>query len=337
MYHQLGIQNNFNIPSDIFLNYSPRLSYFSRGNYVIDERVGPDTGFAISLNKKDTMLRAFAEVIERRSNMLGGKKTKDGMVPTWDLLNSVPSFLEYKYTTFNLKEGDTTGCAVHTNSDIAISNALKEIYEKNSLYLFWYGKQGSKVSEKHCENNQFYKCLITSGFSVSIFVNEYFSPLKVVIVLVYKADDLCVCGLGSSMDYFTALNHALEEAFLIGAFQYYRLRSGHTNNRFELTDSKKEYIKELETIKTITLNQKKISPLTVTSLVACCPNYIKEIHLVPIEQRIIPKLKAVKLYAPGLFHCLPLKENVTVNNLMNQNSLLLDEYKLKTLPECPMC
>lgn len=338
MYHQLGKIKNFTLPYSIFNNNYPNMLFSSHGNYFLDKTVGPDSGYAIGMNKKDTILRAFAEAIERRGSMLGGKiQPENGMVQTWDLKKNEPSYLDPKYTTFKPKEIDTTGCAVHTDSDKAIINALKEIYEKNSLYLFWYGKDGLRIDLDFYKNNAYYRCLISSGFKVSLFVNDFFKPLKIVISLIYRNDEIILCGIGSSMSYGSAINHALEEAFLIGAFNYYYILNGNEQSDILLlTPRKMQHIKDLEKLPLANLNLREKPEISVRDLTNICPDFSSGIHVIFIDQKIIPNLKCVKIYVEGLFNCLPLKKNVLVNNKMNRSTLELDEAIINELPECPM-
>ncbi|WP_409294014.1 YcaO-like family protein [Peribacillus sp. SCS-26] len=341
IFHKLGREINFNLPNDIFINKSIHLLYSSHGNFLLNSKVGPDTGFSVGLRKRDSILRAFAEVLERRGTMLGGKKINPTtLVKTWELKEGKESKIDYEFTTFSDNSIDTTGCAAHTDPQKAIYNALKEIYEKNSLYLFWYGMDGLKINLDFYKDNVYYQCLKASGFEINIFVNKFFSPLKIIIALAFKENDIMVCGLGSSLSYSDSINHALEEAFSMAAFHYYYLLFGNKGNRnLMLSTEKIQHVKKLMTLEEAEINWQDynyVPSQTVKTLINCSPEYIKEIHVIQIEQHIYPKLQCIRVYAKGLLNCLPLKKNIELDSLFNQKTIVLTKDKFDSIPECPM-
>ncbi|WEG13652.1 YcaO-like family protein [Pullulanibacillus sp. KACC 23026] len=340
MFHKFLNHNTYKFPIDIFRN-SPRFALVSQGNYLIDGRVGPDAGLTLGFDKMNTMIRAIGEATERRCTMLQLESDKiyEDMVETWDLVNSRKDYLERKYTRFLKGLVDTTGSAVHTNSNIAIYNALKELLEKNSLFLFWYGKQGKKIKKNLYYNNTYYRCFKNSGFEVSVFINDFFTPLKTVIVLSYKENDQYICGLGTDVNISTAIEHAFEEAFLIGGTRYYWMEFG--NNFEENIWANKEYVEYTKYLDCVDYseiyeNPEDVYERSIINLISGIPNFVKKIHLIYKEQHLVSNLKYARVYSKELFNCLPLKRNICIDVLINKETLNLETKSLSLIPDCPM-
>lgn len=337
MYHRLEKNNNFNIPSDIFLVNPNYLLFFTHGNYLRDNKIGPQSGFATGRKKKHTLIRTIAEGIERRATMLGGQKTKTNSVVAWDILNHRINELNYAQTTYKDNEIDTTGSAVHTSQNEAIYGAVKELYEKNSLFLFWYGQKGYRVKSKEFHENFHFKFFEKSGYSVSIFANEYFFPLKTIIVLAYKSDHTFFCGLGTSNLFEDAIAHALEETFLIASLHFYKNTfQNSSNNNYELDKTTEEYINELNKLPYKEITNPKQNEISLNELIQLAPDYIKSINVILIQQNLVPSLICVKVYIDGMLNCLPKKKNIQDNILFNENTIKVNSKKIALIPDCPM-
>ncbi|WP_214872814.1 MULTISPECIES: YcaO-like family protein [unclassified Exiguobacterium] len=338
MYHRLEKNNNFNIPSDIFLEYPNYLLFFTHGNYLKEGKIGPYSGFATGREKKNTLLRTIAEGIERRSTMLGGQKTKTNNVLAWDILNDKVNVLNYTNTTFKDNEIDTTGSAVHTSQDEAIYGAIKELYEKNSLFLFWYGRKGNKIKLSEYYDNYHFIFFENSGYSVSIFVNEYFFPIKTIIVLAYKKGHTFFCGLGSSNILKNAIAHALEEVFLIASLYYYKNNPEEIkeNNIYNMDEFTYKYIKSFDNLPYKEINNQEKDEISLKELILLSPDFVNSINVMFIQQNLIPGLICVKVYIDGLFNCLPKKGNINKKILINENTIKVDSENLSLIPDCPM-
>lgn len=341
IYHKLGKKQSFKLSNEIFINKFPRFSFIQHGNYLMNGFVGPENGLTTGFDKNNVLLRAIAEVTERRCTMLGAFSTSDcdTYVDTWDIVNNKKSKIEKVFTRFKANEIDTSGSAIHTHSSKAICNALKELYEKNSLFLFWYGAKGKKIGSNYYKKNNYYQCFIRSEFSVSVFINKYFSPLVTIFVLVYKDKDLFICGVGSNTNVTEAIDHAFEEAFLIGATRYYWLLLGNKFDEDIWTETTKinrvrlfEKTFEYEDLTTIDCG----TELTIENLLKGRPDFVSELHVIFIEQFLIPNLKYVRVFTKNLFNCLPLKKNIDLSNTINQETIKLNKNLLKQIPECPM-
>ena len=337
MYHRLEKNNNFNIPSDIFLKNSNFLLYFTHGNYIRDNKVGPQSGFATGLEKKNTLLRAVAEGIERRATMLGGKKTEEGNVVAWDILNNKINKINYENTTFKENEIDTSGSATHSSQNEAIYGAIKELYEKNSLFLFWYGKMGYRIKLKNYSDNIYYKFFMSSGYEVSVFFNDYFSPLKTVVILAYKSNDLFFCGLGTSNLFEDAIAHALEETFLIASFYFYKdIYSVNSDDSYVLDKLTENYIIELNKIPYKEINDQKQREISLNDLISIAPDFVKSINVIFIQQNMMSNLICIKVYIEGILNCLPKKKNISDDLSINKNTIKITSQMLSSIPDCPM-
>lgn len=336
MFHKLGLRNQFDVPFQLFINESPKVSIIEQASIVVGNYTGPETGSSVSFNKNESLLKAASEAIERRCSMLGSNNNKnpEDYIETWELVNQTKGFIKQKHTRLLTGSTDTTATAVHTDPSIAICNALKELFEKNSLFLFWYGGWGYKVGREFFENNKYKILFEKSGFNVSVFINDFFNPLLTVIVILYKENDLFICGLGTDTSFDKAISHAFEEAFLIGYMQYYGRFSIEENGWS--SPEKINHLKRLEEIEYAKIYLYKNNDLTVDNMLSSIPKFITELHVIYIEQFLNPKLKCVRIYSKDLINSLPLKSTIDLSTSINQNTIQLNKKTLEELPECPM-
>jgi len=341
MFHKLGLRNDFDLPSELFIKNLPKVLIVQQASVIRGNSIGPETGSAVGFNKNETMIKAASEAIERRSSMIGPlniSTVDDTKVETWNLVKKCKDILDVKYTRLYKNITDTTGTAIHIKSSYAIQNAIKELFEKNALFLFWYGKIGNRIEEKYYFKNKYYKFLSESGFQVSVFINNYFNPLNTLIVMVYKEEDLFLCGLGTNTNPFIALDHAFEEAYLIGYMQYYAILGGHqADKNLSWSKEKINHLKKLNTIDMLELNSIRYGEFNLNNFIQDLPNFVDELHLIFLEQFLNNKLKCVRVYSKDLINCLPLKKNIDLNVTINQNTIQLNKRDLENHPECPMC
>jgi len=339
MFHKLGIRNQLDYPVELFINKSPKISIVEQANIVIDNYIGPETGSSVSFSKIESLVKAASEAVERRCSMLGASNDKnpEDYIETWELINSTKGSIKQKHTRLLHGSTDTTATAVHSNSQIAICNALKELFEKNSLFLFWYGFVGNKVPLNYFEKNEYYIFLKQSGFNTIVFINDFFKPLLTVIIIAYKENDQFICGLGTNTSFEKAIKHAFEEAFLIGYMHYYASLFGIKPDENGWSSPEKiKHVKNLQELEYAEIESYVSCDITVNSLLSNLPAFISELHLVYIEQSLNPSLKCVRVYSKDLINCLPLKNSIDLSSSINQNTIRLNKIILKELPECPM-
>lgn len=338
MFHKLGIENTLDYMIDLYANNSPKISIVTQASFIRDNLVGPETGSSLSFNKLDSLIKASAEAVERRCSMLGAYANKNqDIVETWDLINNKKGHIQQKFSRILDGVSDTTGTAVHTNSTTAILNAVKELFEKNSLFLFWYGSIGKMVKPHLYSENRIYSFFTESGFKTSVFINESFKPLYTVIIIAYKEGDQFICGLGTDSIALNAINHAFEEAFLIGYMQYYAILVGLPRDENNWSNEQNiKHVKKMESLEYAEISSFMQAPLTLNCLVSSLPDFITELHVIFIEQFIVPNLRCVRVFSKDLINSLPLKRNIDFSLSINKNTIQLNKVELEKLPECPM-
>lgn len=339
MFHKLGIDNQLDLVTDLFINSSPTVSVVTQTNFIIDESVGPETGSSASFNKLEALIKSVSESIERRSSMLGANVSKDynSEVETWDMVKGRKGILKQRYTRLSNNKTDTTGAAIHVNSNLAIYNALRELIEKNSLFLFWYGFIGNRINADFYKENKYYTFFSQNGFETTVFINDFFKPFTTAIVISYKEEDQFICGLGSDVNIEKCIEHAFKEAFLIGYMQYYAILAGlgKDKNNWACVD-KINHLQNLKKLDYAMMDLEGEYEFTLEDLVSKLPKFMTELHLIYIEQRLVPNLKCVRVYSKDLINCLPLKKNIDFTSSINQQTIKLNEKSLAKIPECPI-
>lgn len=140
-------RRNFGYKKKAFSNKQVFLSTSRIGTFKNEfGEIGPVDCGSIDQNKKRAILKAFSESVERRALVIGAKgDIEEDWIQSFDLINKCISKIPKGYSKFNNRcsiISDTSGTATHFNSKAAMLNAIKELLEKNSTFLFWYGKQG---------------------------------------------------------------------------------------------------------------------------------------------------------------------------------------------------
>lgn len=339
MFHKLGIKNDIDLPMQLFKFTSPSAAVVQQASIIRDGRIGPENGSSAGYNKHEVLIRATSEAIERRSSMIGSfSKKVDKKVKTWNVIKNKIDRLDREYTRMLEGKTDTTGSALHIKSSTAIENAVKELLEKNALFLFWYGKMGYRIEEKYYLDNEYFNILSSAGFKTKVFINNYFEPLHTLFVISHKDNDLFLCGLGSHTNPLIALKHAFEEAYLIGYMQYYALSIGiKPDENLWWTEEKERHIEKLAEIETVELNSIFYEDFNLNNIIQNLPKFIEDLHIIYLEQSLSKKLKGVRVYSKDLINCLPLKKNINISISLNQNTIQLSKEELLNYPECPMC
>src|SRR5699024_1216735 len=120
------------------------LCYSRVGGLYKNGYESPNGASSISTSKKLAFIKSHYEYLERRL-LMTGHSIKNQYIETFNLITSTFEKKSNDLSKFS-REGsqiiDTTGTATHYNSAVAIYNALKELLEKNALFLFWYGGIG---------------------------------------------------------------------------------------------------------------------------------------------------------------------------------------------------
>jgi len=339
MLHSCKSDHIFNIPQNIFLQNKCYLSYSYFGK-VVDNNgyVSPSGCNAIADNKKMSFLKSSSESLERRALIFGGYKNdqkKDDHVKAWDILNNKEKSLPYNYTKYSISQPyviDTTGTATHFNSKSAVNNAIKELLEKNSLFLFWYGKDGYKLNTNMYDENFYYKKLGHNGFTVEVYVNYYFTPLISVFAIIIKDNLVYSSGIGTGFNIRKAINRSLSEAYLL-TWQNISLDKIRSFNSNYHTECIKYLYNNFENQNRIlTNNNRYINERDL--ILKSIPGWVKNLYVIFLNKSMFNQFKSLKVFSTYLNNHIPLKSNLNLRLPINVNSINLTQYDLKGIPDC---
>lgn len=340
MIHIMIEDGHFSIPANKFSLDKPYKSFSYLGGPKVGNYVAPSGCNAIDNNKTKVLLKSFSESLERRSLMAGGHSEDGYHVVTYDLISNEISKLPLcltQYNNFTDNFIDTTGTAAHYCGKTALNKALTELFEKNALFLFWYGKLGKCLSEDLYENIPVYKKIRHARLETKLFLNKSFDPLKVIITFIYKDDFIYSSGVGSSLNVFDAISHSLNEAFLL------MWENNFKENMYNIPDRniEKNYHKQcLNHITSIENATDIISSISTKDLISserildCVPAWVTELHVINLKNTLFPKIKCVKIYSPDLNNHIPQRARININTKINRMTLQMSETHLDQLPDC---
>ncbi|GAB3808696.1 YcaO-like family protein [Virgibacillus kimchii] len=328
----------FNIPSNIFLQEKYYLSYSYFGKVVDNNgNVSPSGCNAIASNKKESFIKSMSESLERRSLMFGGyrnEQTEENYIKAWNILNNEEKLLPYHYTRYSVTPPyviDTTGTASHFKSEQAVNNAIREILEKNALFLFWYGKEGYKLKTNYFDKNTYYKRLRLNEFCVEVYTNYYFAPLISVFSIIKKGNLIYASGAGTGFNIEEAIDKSLSEAYLltwqnitVGNIQsfnssYHMECINYLNNFIE---GSYKFIKGYgET------NERKL-------ILKSIPHWVEDLYVILLNKSIFTQYKTLKVFSTYLNNHIPLKSRLNLRQPININTINLTQEDLKKIPDC---
>ncbi|MED4129436.1 YcaO-like family protein [Shouchella miscanthi] len=327
---------NYNIPLCLF--HVDRLyTAFKRvGTFKIGNYIGPDTTNSFSVDLKQSIIKANSEGIERRSLMIGSKELISNCTCAYDLINKTTVTLPHKYSVYQVGGDhpcDTTGTAVHYKSEKAINKAILELLEKNSLFLFWYGKKGWLVKDKL--DNYIIKYLNNKNLLIKIYFNTEFNPLiSVFVIIINTRKEVLSTGTSIGLSFNSTLEKALEEAYLLywqnGTLEFNSLKR---NEPFEYPVFY-DYFTGFETKKIPDKFNNDYINLNWRIIIDCLPSWIQDLNLLYLQNSSNHNLKCVKVFSHSLYNHVPLKIYINPKIAINQNTLRLNQNDLNEIPEC---
>lgn len=364
---------NYGFRESLFNNSPIKFSVSRIGSLLKEGKIGPVDCGAMDLSKRNSLLKAFSESLERRSLMIGSKsnhifinaerllytknKLSQDSICTFELINGEISSLPIKYSYFNSEKPyiiDTTGTASHSNSNQSLMNSLCELFEKNSTFLFWYGKIFRKLNIISL-NSSYFKLLKSKGYEVHFFVQEMFLPLKIVFVIATNHNHITpfkfMTGVGSHTNLIKAIEKALSETLLlINVYDNYFLRYQHeqfAEDYYTEIVYKSQFDKNCwEHISEILSSNCIVSPdeikddqtpkVQLKTIISSLPKWIRELHSIIMPQFLNPDLLVLKVFSPDLFNHAMLKEQINLDLEINKRTLNLSERELSQIPECPI-
>ncbi|MED4045997.1 YcaO-like family protein [Priestia aryabhattai] len=309
--------------------------------------IGPVNCGGISEDKNLSLLKAFSESLERRALVYGAKNVDNTSYSlAYDLISQSVAQIDVKYTKFSIQPPfvDTTGTATHPVPERAIFNAVSELIEKNSIFLFWYGKIGKKINGS---SQSFYSdYLIKQGYKLNYFLIDYFFPFKVVITIAFSEKNPIKFkfGIGSGLDLCSAIYKSLSEAYLLGS--YYEVLYHNNQKGFLSEDDQKEFSKFQSTDvldylynllnNSDEINNDDINFLNEENIYQCLPKWIKNLLITILPQSLKKELVVVKAFSPQLFNHVPKKSYLDLDAEINLSTIKLRQKDLNTIPDCPI-
>lgn len=346
MKYLIKLADGYNAKYKSYINSPFYMSSSIIGNYKDEEGyIGPKGGGGIAYDKKTAILKSFSEAIERRS-LLFGSTNINGESLAINLKNLQKKQIDHNLTKYNDSNPvvDTTGTAVHYNSDTAVYNALTELLEKNAIFLFWYGKKAYQLNSLN--KSPYYYGLDDEVFNFKYYVQDFFNPLLVVICICEDTiNNIVHFGVGSSLDLNEAVEKAQSELVLLKKNRELEMiyntsspRENHINVYHQII----KYLKEFESSDIYSNSdfkkyEKKMNYYDkIDILIKELPEWIEELYLTILNQKAFAKLISVKISSPQLITCLPIKRNLNLDLTVNFKTLNLNQLDLNLLPDCPI-
>jgi hypothetical protein len=338
MIHLLKNTRRFNIPTAKFKIDNIYKSYVHLGSIKSEGYLSPSGTCAISENKITSIKKTFSEAIERKVLMAGGVKDLSGYISTFDLISNKVSMLGSQFTTYRPEKphvSDTTGMGAHYVGGKALQKALEELLEKNSLYLFWYGRMGKKLQSEIYNNHPIYHHINKEGDKIMVFMNTYFTPLKTLIVVIYNENRIVSSGISASLYFDKALDGALNEALLLKwENQAIDLRNNYKNTEDDIEClyhlNNYEFLEKRSDI----YNSESISIDYMGELMKCIPGWVSNLHVIFLKNTTYDKLTCIKVFSSDLYNHLPQKESLDLEQTINKMTINLDEEELKAICDC---
>ncbi|MEX2803900.1 hypothetical protein AB3329_02100 [Streptococcus sp. H31] len=296
----------------LFLDYY--VSSIKPGKISYRNRSGPAGGNAIDKRADLSMLKAFAESLDRRSAIFWYNQREQ--IDSYDIVTGSICKIEKALFALNdhpLSYRDTTGTAAHTNGEAAVRNSLQELFQKNALALMWYAQRCYKETFK----------------GIDLLINDDFFPVYHTLILL-ELDGRSCFGMGSSVDCKTACQQAFEEALLLLYENSHAEFLSQSSPRltYQMTGEKqKKHFKCLikgAAERLSDLTDKKELQYEIEELV---PNWVSHVYITLLPNAYNPSFKVVKSYSPDLFPSLPYKslvlaaEEKSILQLINKNEL----------------
>ncbi|WEV43866.1 YcaO-like family protein [Lactobacillus sp. ESL0684] len=310
------------------------------GPKLFHDKIGPSEGNAVSQHSFESFKKALSEAIERRILMYPVINL-DKKFSFYDLVTGKKGMIVSSELGYS-KYIDSTGVAAHTNPEKAIIHAICELIEKNALSRIWYKDDAINVTKIGWQPE--------SPFNKETYflLNDYFSPLIVVVSAYKDTDEMWHCGLGC-VPY--SLNDAKKAAFdemKMIWFQnnVYKLFS-NTNKYvsqqmqstyYNWTDRQRKHLSFL-----LQHSKKKYSVLSrnkninsLSRIILELSKTVKHLNIVYLPSSLFKgELSVVKCFSPNLISHVPNKE-IYKDKLRNNDYNFIDYADVTDSINCPI-
>lgn len=338
---------NFNFPSRLYSNQF-FYSFSKVGTFALDGKIGPDGGNAISKSKVIAMKKSFSEMLERRSLMSGSYQANNKKIKAVNLINYEIIDIYERYIMFNDDKKfytDTTGTAAHLNSKTAIFHSLKELIEKNSLLLFWYGRKGKVIDYQEVKSLLKVKFTFDSSQQLYLFINDDFFPFLTIISVLVENKKIIGSGISCDIDLERAIKSSIYELILLkeqNRINYYCKNLYNLPNVSVLETDQEQYF-HLEYLLNILpefnlqffLERKTNVTQDVFELIKLLPSWIQTLYCIYIKHNLNNQLKTVRIYSEELYSHIPIKAFISEKKkifIVHD----LNQRDIEKTPECPI-
>lgn len=338
------IGKRFGTRNKLFINTKIFESISIMGTIVNDGLKSPDNCGGVAERKALAQIKGFAESIERRSLAIHSKQL-DTLINGFDLINNEIVKVKESLTRYSLMKPyvDTTGTAVHTNSNLAKFNAVAELLEKNAVFLFWYGKDRLKFETT--TKNAYAECLKKQGYDIHYFLMKEFSPLNIVIVLAINFESTLKYkfGVGSSLNLNDAILKATSEAYFLGNYYedllYSKEKQYSTSEELDKFFDEETlcFIRKIINEKSVQINNFNVIDETKSNdLYTNLPSWISQLIICILPQEINKRFIVVKAISDDLYGHIPKKEYLDLTKTINKQTINLTSDELEIIPDCPI-
>lgn len=339
------VGKRFGITKKKYINELMHESISIIGAIVINGYKSPTNCGGVAENKKIAQIKGLAESIERRALAINNYEERS-TIQAFDLINKKVEEVKTSSIRYSLVEPyvDTTGTAAHLNSNLAISNAVSELFEKNAVFLFWYGKRGIKFESSF--KTVYTTYLEKQGYEAHLFLIKEFLPLKIVITLAVSSGNPLnyKFGIGSGLLLNDAIMKSTSEAYLLGNYYealLYNFLKGYSNSEELYKFSDEQTLNHiLNLIKVPIIKQEDIlikeDITNYEALYSMLPSWIKQLLICILPQKISDKFIVVKAISKQLYNHIPKKEYIDLNKTINKQTINLTSDKLEIIPDCPI-
>ncbi len=339
------VGKRFGITKKKFINELMHESVSHIGAIVNNGYKSPTNCGGVAENKRVAQIKGLAESIERRALAINNYE-EQSTIQAFDLIKKKVEEVENSSIRYSLIEPyvDTTGTAAHVNSNLAISNAVSELLEKNAVFLFWYGKRGVKFETSFKTVYTIY--LEKQGYDIHFFLIEEFLPLKIVITLAVSSEAPLnyKFGIGSALILNEAIIKSTSETYLLGNYYetlLYNFLKGYSDSEELFKFSDKNTLNHiLNLIKVPAIKHENIfikeDIINYEDLYNMLPFWVEQLLICILPQKISDKFIVVKAISNQLYNHIPKKDYINLNKTINKKTinLTLDEFEL--IPDCPI-
>lgn len=292
-------------------------SYANNGTCKINNTIGPIGGTSYDKNRISAIKKAISESIERRELMKNYNSKKK--IKTLNLISNEIDTIDCKRFGFYENSDyytDTTGTAAHEGSIESLTNAIKEILQKNALFYLWYLKKGTILkTPKNLPDIE------TNLENFLFFVNEDFFPLKTVLC-VDISDNRFKAGVSCEFEIYLGVKKAYEEMRLIEVQENVNIKYGYSSYRM----SKKDIVDHRNHI--LTLNNHlpvmdykyylSSTEIELFSFIKILPKKIKSLYFIQLNNPYNKKIKVTKVISNELISHIPQKKYLLSSKIIDK-------------------